>query len=310
MWSIILLSLLGVGATAALAIDVFDDDDDDRPAPDTPGEEEPETGGPDPEPETPTTGGPGPLPEDVFNQITGTPGADALNGTEETDFIDGLEGDDVVRGGDGDDIVDAGDGDDRVFGQAGEDIMAGNDGDDFLRGGADSDILIDSDGADTLRGDTGDDVILATGLTDQAAFIEATRTVAEDFQAGNPPSLDDLPGLDLSQDDDTEGDVVDGGAGSDILFFGQGDSVSGGDGADLFIGGETLTAGDPAIITDFEVNEETLVLTTNGGALPTLEVTNDGGDAVLTLDGETAVILQGVGATFTLDDVELIDLTA
>lgn len=321
MLSIVLLSLLGIGATAALAIDLFDDDDDDNArAPDTPGEEEPATGGPGPLPEEPETGGPGslpeepetggpdPLPTDAINPITGTPGADSMVGTDVIDFIDAEGGDDVARGGADGDIIDGGDGDDRMFGEAGQDVIAGNGGNDFLRGGSDEDILIDSDGADTLRGDTGDDLILSTGLTDQSAFIDATRTVARDFENGDGPSLDDLPGLDLTQDEDTEGDEVDGGAGSDIMIFGQDDTVTGGDGSDLFLGGSPLLAGNPATITDFEVNEELLVLTYDGGDPPALGVTYENGDAVLRLDGAPAVILPGHGGSFLLSDVELVEL--
>ncbi|QFT80690.1 Leukotoxin [Roseovarius sp. THAF27] len=308
MLGIVLLSLLGIGATAALAIDLFDDNDDNARAPDTPGEEEPETGGPGPLPEEPETGGPDPLPTDTINPITGTAGADSITGTEAVDFIDAEDGDDVVRGGAEGDIIDAGDGDDRVFGEDGQDVIAGNAGNDFLRGGADEDILADSDGADTLRGDTGDDLILSTGLTDQTAFIDATRTVARDFANGDAASLDDLPGLDLTRDEDTEGDEVDGGAGNDVMIFGQDDTVTGGDGADLFIGGSPLLAGNPATITDFEVNEELLVLTYDGGDPPDLSLTDVNGDAVLSLDGAPAVIVAGLGGSFLLSDVELIEL--
>ena len=309
MLGIVLLSLLGIGATAALAIDLLDDDDDDNArAPETPGEEEPETGGPGPLPEEPETGGPDPLPTDGINPITGTAGADSIVGTDAIDFIDAEGGDDVARGGADGDIIDGGDGDDRLFGEAGQDVIAGNAGNDFLRGGADDDILIDSDGADTLRGDTGDDLILSTGLTDQTAFIDAVRTVARDFENGVTASLDDLPGLDLTQDEDTQGDEVDGGAGSDAMIFGQDDTVSGGDGFDLFIGGSPLLAGNPATITDFEVNEELLVLTYEGSEPPDLSLTDVGGDAVLSLDGAPAVILAGLGGSFLLSDVELIEL--
>lgn len=308
--STVLISLLGIGATAALAIEVFDDDDD-RPPPDAPGEpEEPVIGGPDPEPEDPETGGPGPLPQDPDGLISGTNGDDALNGTDDGEPIEAGLGDDIVRGGDGDDTVDAGAGDDRVFGEAGEDLIAGNAGNDFLRGGAGDDLLLDSDGADTLRGDTGDDLLISTGVTDQAAFLDAVIALSDDTDADSGPGINDIDGLDLTQDQDTEGDVVDGGAGEDAIFFGQGDTVTGGDGADFFVGGQTLVAGDPAVITDFEVNEETLVLTTDGGDAPTLAVSNVGGDAVLSLDGDPVVILPGLGADFTLDDVELIDLMA
>ncbi|MFN3210938.1 MAG: hypothetical protein ACE369_18455 [Roseovarius sp.] len=226
MLGIILLSLLGIGAAAMLAINLFANDDDTARAPASPGVEQPVTGGA------------------------------TLSGTDADDGIGAGAGGDVLRAGHGNDTVNAGTGHDRVFGEAGDDIVARNAGDD-------------------------------SGGSKVAA----------------------LDGIDLTADRDADGDVVDGDRGSDTIIFGQADTVTGGEGSDLFLGGTPLTAGAPAVITDFELNEELLVLTYDGGDAPELTVSDVGGDAVLNVGGTPAVILPGLGAAFLLSDVELIDIS-
>ncbi|WP_135504931.1 calcium-binding protein [Roseovarius aestuariivivens] len=275
MTALILLTLLGIGATA-FAFDLFEDNDDDTGAA--------------------TKGG----------------NDDQVAGTEGEDILRPGPGDDTVRAGAGSDLVDGGSGNDRLFGEEDDDFVAGGAGDDFLRGGAGDDVLIDSDGADTLRGDTGDDFILSSGFTDQTTFID-TLAAAIDDPTATPDLFGADPediGFDPRSDADSEGDVVDGGRGDDTFFFGQDDTITGGEGTDFFIGGESLTAGKPAVITDLEVNEEALVLTTESVPSPDVTVENVNGDAVVSLNGLAAVILKGVGATFTLSDVKLIDVSA
>lgn len=295
MFGLVLLGLLGVGATATLIVELVDDDDDNgRSAPETPGEKEPQTGGP------------GPIPDDD-GTITGTATSDQITGTVASDPILAQAGDDIVRGEDGDDIIGAGDGDDRVFGDDGEDTITGQAGDDFLRGSAGDDVIFDSQGADTLRGDAGDDIILSTGFTDQDAFLDAVLT--DNGQAPNI-TAQNIPGFDLSQDQDTQGDVVDGGVGDDTIFFGNGDTITGGEGLDFFVGADTLIGGDPAEITDFDISEETLVFTTEAGTNLDIDITYDGDDATVLLDNEAVVLLRGVGTGFTLANLEVVERPA
>lgn len=61
---------------------------------------------------------------------------------------------------------------------------------------------------------------------------------------------------------------------------------------------------------DFEVNEELLVLTKEGSDAPDLSLKDVVGDAVLSLDGAPAVILAGLGGSFLLSNMELVERVA
>ncbi len=166
--------------------------------------------------------------------LEGTEGDDTLTGSTRDDLINsdlgddlilGLAGADIIRGSDGNDLIDAGHGDDRAFGGAGDDTMLGQQGDDFLRGSADNDLIIDTNGSDTLHGDIGDDTIISGNFINAAALSTS-------LQDGG---TFDLASLDLSEDTDSEGDVIYGGLNDDMLYFGANDSVSGGRGAVLVL---------------------------------------------------------------------------
>lgn len=67
------------------------------------------------------------------NRLSGTGGADGVDGGRGNDTVDGLAGDDVLQGGYGND---------RVSGSEGNDILDGGHGEDILSGGAGNDLLI------------------------------------------------------------------------------------------------------------------------------------------------------------------------
>jgi Ca2+-binding RTX toxin-like protein len=102
--------------------------------------------------------------------ITGSPGADTINGTSRgdricawggSDLISAAGGNDVVIAGRGNDSVNGGNGNDRLIGGAGADTLNGNGGDDFLDtrdGGHGNDHANGGPGADTCRRDIGDHV--------------------------------------------------------------------------------------------------------------------------------------------------------
>ncbi len=77
--------------------------------------------------------------------VTGTTGADVLNGTDLGDTINGLAGDDTLNGGNG------------------ADILAGDAGNDVLNGGLGADTMIGGDGNDTYTVDNIGDVADETG---------------------------------------------------------------------------------------------------------------------------------------------------
>jgi Ca2+-binding RTX toxin-like protein len=102
--------------------------------------------------------------------ITGSPGADTINGTSRgdricawggSDLISAGGGNDLVIAGPGGDTVNGGSGNDRLIGGTGPDKLNGNTGNDFLDtrdGGHGNDHADGGPGADTCRRDIGDHV--------------------------------------------------------------------------------------------------------------------------------------------------------
>ncbi|PCH73159.1 MAG: type I secretion protein [Rhodobacteraceae bacterium] len=178
-------------------------------------------------------------PSDEPNGIVdGTDGDDlidlAYTGDPEGDMIDNgdaiLPGqgpdDDIVEAGAGDDVVMAGDGDDTVHGGTGDDTLYGEDGDDILHGGDGNDIIIGGDGSDTVEGGDGDDVIDTSG------------SFGSNLPDRGFPSYAGLPAVPADGDIFNDRDVVDGGAGDDIIITGDDvDIITGGAGNDTIDGG-------------------------------------------------------------------------
>lgn len=70
-----------------------------------------------------------------------TDGDDVLTGTKGADTIDGGDGSDIINSGAGDDYVDGGNGDDKLNAGSGDDTLIGGDGNDQLNGGGGSDTF-------------------------------------------------------------------------------------------------------------------------------------------------------------------------
>lgn len=96
--------------------------------------------------------------------VTGTAGANNLQGTSSDDVIAGLGGGDTIRsssghdtvcGGSGNDVVDGGAGNDNLIDATGNDRLFGGAGNDRLFGGADNDALRGEAGSDLLSGGAG-----------------------------------------------------------------------------------------------------------------------------------------------------------
>ena len=167
----------------------------------------------------------------IVNRIRGLEGDDLLFGSEENDLISGQDGDDIFVIGAGDDLVDMGGGDDLAYLGDGDDRNGGNNsGSDTTYGGAGDDTLSDSSGSDLMFGEEGND-----------RFFTAERTPYT-------PTAD-------SQFDDT----LVGGAGNDSFEASVSDLIFGSTGADDITivdgGGE-----GPAVIADFDLDEDTLVI--------------------------------------------------
>ncbi|KPF66142.1 hypothetical protein IP69_15715 [Bosea sp. AAP35] len=154
------------------------------------------------------------LPPVVSNPST--PGDDVLVGTAGDDVIAALEGDDEVSGGAGDDVIDGGEGDDTLLGEAGNDRLVGGEGDDTLEGGEGDDRLEGGAGDDTLDGGEGDDILLGGAGADELIGGAGNDSISADA-----------------------GDVVDAGAGDDIIVVsgeeGETTTVDAGEGNDEVI---------------------------------------------------------------------------
>lgn len=170
--------------------------------------------------------------EDGDDTITGDAGHDVVYGGAGNDDLSGDADDDRIHGGTGNDVIRGGDGHDLLYGEAGLDSIFGDEGDDRLDGGADR---------DTLRGGTGRDLLIAgTGVGDILYGEEDDdQLVGSDDGALTDPNFFDATYF---------GDVLDGGAGDDMIWaLGGADFVDGGTGNDTIdtgVGSDFVIAGD------------------------------------------------------------------
>ena len=184
-------------------------------------------------------------------RITGTTGADDLDGTEGADLIlvydpaapgtdtpgnvaDGLGGNDTILGSDERD---------RLLGRGGNDLLVGNDGDDALVGFEGNDTLLGGAGDDVMDGDEGAD-LLDGGAGDDLLFAQSGNDTLDGGEGED--SLFGFEGRDLLL----------GGAGDDTLEGNEGsDTLAGGAGNDVFdisVFFRGSRADAPDLILDFE----------------------------------------------------------
>jgi len=316
---IALLSLLGLGFLVA----IFDSDDDPvtsaedetPPGQETPTGQEPVAGLtlPGTEEDDTLTGG------DGNDTITGSGGNDDLFGGAGDDTIEGGAGDDIAQGNagsdliignEGNDVLQGRGGDDTVQGFAGDDWVDGNDGDDLVRGGAGSDVVIGGTGADQIDGRAGDDLLIS-GEGPGSPLTDEQLAAARD---GTP--VDEIIPAPSDQEfsDDGEADTLDGGTGDDILLFGAGDSATGGTGADVFgIFAEQEGEAGPATIEDYVPADDSLFLYFQSDATPadsTIDVADDGADAVVSVDGAEVARIIGAAGQVSMSDLEIVQAEA
>ena len=125
-------------------------------------------------------------------------GEDTISGVEEVwgsnwgDTIVGDANNNIIWTGEGPDVVDAGDGNDRIYEQVGfwENQLAGGPGNDLIESGAWGDDMLDGGtGDDRLMSSEGDDRLLGGDGNDRLADIEG------------------------------DNNAIDGGSGTDLLYF-------------------------------------------------------------------------------------------
>ena len=227
------------------------------------------------------------LASDLFSGLFDGSGSD--DGDEPITNLETLTNDDdEFEGTVGDDTILALAGDDTVSGGEGSDDIEGNTGKDTLCGGLGDDVIAGGGDTDVISGDAGDDVLSSDRLDADADW---TRGDAE---------------------------TLFGGEGDDTLFFSGEDEATGGAGADHF--GVVDTGEDPALITDFEVGVDEIVIYVEGlnsaEAAPELSYATDEETDITTvaLDGAAVVELNGIftpeNLAVTLTDVADIDFAA
>lgn len=245
-----------------------------------------------------------------FDSLSGGAGNDMLSGGAGKDVLRGEGGDDTVQGGDFHDIAYGGAGDDSLSGDGGIDVLFGGDGADTLEGGAWNDDLIGGDGDDLLNGGSGNDALSGINLSREltAEEIAAVRDQSEDAGPGDGVFSD------VTFSNAADGaDTLNGGEGDDFLLMGAGDTGAGGLGADDFALYMSQEGGGVMTITDYSPGEDMIQLVVNndGGSLNaddfTVEAEDGTGAALILQQGEIVARIEGAAASFTADDLVLID---
>ena len=160
-------------------------------------------------------------------------------------------GDDQITTGSGADNIDAGTGNDTVNSGAGNDHILGGDGNDRILAGQ---------GLDTVDAGAGDDLIVVVGVTEAGQYdAEALKNFA-----GQPIDLSALLSLTSpnshTASDLVDGEVIDGGVGSDqLVALGTVD-----------FSGVTIR-NISALILDTDVTLESSHLASNGGSIQTIQ---------------------------------------
>ncbi|MGE3776201.1 MAG: M10 family metallopeptidase C-terminal domain-containing protein, partial [Pirellulaceae bacterium] len=176
------------------------------------------------------------------NVLDGGPGNDVLIGAAGNNLLVGGPGDDELTGGSGIDLIIGDEGDDRLEGAGGQDTIDGGAGDDWYVFDTDlalgSDTLFDLDGGrDTLDFSGTQDWSIAADLSLDTVWQSINPHLAVQLTAGT--NVENILGG--GQGDTLRGtpwdNLLDGGAGNDVLFAGTGnDILTGGPGDDWMEG--------------------------------------------------------------------------
>ena len=170
----------------------------------------------------------------------------------------------------------------------------------MLFGGFGADVLIGSSGSNTLYGGEGNDTLIGVEydlIADELPELadEIRAVVADTFGEDPADQISSrITNGVVSGNAAARGpDLLEGGAGDDLLFGDDGDTLTGGAGVDEFVvvyrSGENAT-----IITDFDHQTEALSLVLDDPDAASLLLRADGlTDSVLLVNGQIAVRLIG-----------------
>jgi VCBS repeat-containing protein len=243
-----------------------------------------------------------------FGPVSGSAGADQLNGTSSSDWLEGNAGDDQLIGGAGSDTLRGGDGDDRLFGGADADVLTGGAGADrfyFDSNPSETfDRIVDFGPGDTIYLESSHFPGLAIGALGADAFHSGpiAETPSEqiiydpnagliyfDSDGSGPAAMVAFAsvGLFITAPVSAESfvvysDTIYGTPGDDFIFGTAGpDTISGGDGDDSIWGAggdDAISGGAGADHLEGNADNDTI---TGGDGNDYL----DGGDGNDTLDG-------------------------
>jgi Ca2+-binding RTX toxin-like protein len=180
-----------------------------------------------------------------------------------------------LAGHEGDDVLGGGLGDDTLLGGNGQDSLAGGAGQDWLAGGMGNDLLVGGAGQDTLDGDAGNDTLVG-------AFF------------GDP---------------DDWGNFLNGGEGDDVLRIGADDVATGGNGSDRFELSGEIPAGSSARITDFDADQDELVVVYDPSFPVPVVTLAPGGladEVAVLVDGQAIAYVVGGASTLTPGAIRLV----
>ncbi len=156
------------------------------------------------------------------------------------DTVNCGEGDDKIETGEGDDVVDCGAGNDDVDTGAGNDDIDCGDGTDVIQGGEGDDAIACGNDSDSADGGAGNDSILCGEGDDSVQGGEGADTVhgdgGNDLLVGDPTGASVRMAASL-QTQTASNDILDGGAGKDVVLGRLGDDTAiGGTGNDYVDG--------------------------------------------------------------------------
>ncbi|AML50773.1 calcium-binding protein [Falsihalocynthiibacter arcticus] len=205
---------------------------------------------------------------------------DAEGSGNNTDDRDDFQFDDnengTLAGYEGTDQNSDGQGNSSLLGDEGDNILTGGNGDDLVEGRNGDDVLIGGLGNDALFGNEGDDQISGVVLNEETG-----------------------------EDTDVR-DYLNGNAGDDLLVLGYDDIGTGGEGNDTFALGEWFHEGTAATITDFNPDEDTLVVHYSADdEIPEVSVETEDGNSLVLLDGVVIARLLG-NTSFDISQISLI----
>ncbi len=234
-------------------------------------------------------------------------------GTDGDDTMTGTSGDDALTALDGNDLIDGGTGDDMIWGGFGNDTVIANPGDDlvYLGGGADLYGAHNpgaDEGSDTIVGGSGDDTIITNGGNHEIYGDGDPEDIDKGddeyegrdsiYDVGGTVYVDGRDGSDLIwSPDDSTADALDtllGGDGDDTIYAGGLDLVDGGSGSDTVV--LRSDAGGPADITFSSSDRIEVALPEGYEGEPDLQLTQDGDDVRVVVDGNEIAVLRDIRA--------------